>query len=288
MQQTIIGSGVMLTLVLGTAPLQAQDQRDEDIFGEQAPADVKGDTKADASKNRTQTLVDTLSIGGRLEVRSSTGQEEQQKLPDASFSQLKTADIYFDARPNRDMRVFLRQRFEETTPSAGTNNAGATAASGAGISTNSCSSCVESKIDELWFKWDLDDAVFFTFGKQHLKWGSSRFWNPSDFTARETRDPFALFDRRLGAEMLKIHIPQEKQGHNYYAIFQFDDMERNSDLKVALRGEFSVGGSAELAVTAQTGSRQPQRIGLDLSSALGPFDGNIEAAATHRVNRQFY
>ncbi len=282
MKSIQISSGSWLALVLTAAgcwTAQAQDQRDEDIFGEKPAAEGK---KPADGKSRTQNLVDTLQIGGRLEVRSSTGQEEQQKLPDASFSQVKTADVYFDTRPNRDMRVFLRQRFEELTPAvANTTAAGTTPAV-------ACSSCVQSKIDELWFKWNIDDAVFMTLGKQHLKWGSSRFWNPTDFTARESRDPFALFDRRLGSDLLKIHIPQEKQGHNYYAIFQFDDMERNADLKFALRGEFSVASSAELALTAEAGSRQPQRLGVDLSSALGPFDGNIEAAATHRVQKQFF
>ncbi len=138
--------------------------------------------------------------------------------------------------PNKDMRAFLRARFEELTPPR-------TAPAPAAVAKLACGSCVDSKLDELCFKWDWGDQLFMTYGKQHLKWGSGRLWNPTDFSAREVRDPFALFDRRLGQEILKIHFPQEKQGHNYYAVLKFDDMSRNDDLALALRSEFSVGES---------------------------------------------
>lgn len=272
-----VSLSIVLLGGLSGSRLQAQDQRDEDIFGETPAAKPAGPEST--GSGRTQTLIDTLQIGGRLEIRSNSGQEEQQKFTEASFSQLKTADIYFDTRPNKDMRVFLRQRFEEQRPTP--------ALSGASGAT-SCTDCVSSKIDELWFKWDLNDQLFFTYGKQHLKWGSSRFWNPTDFTAREVRDPFALFDRRLGTELLKINFPQEKQGHNYYAVLQFDEAKRNDDILLALRAEFSVGSSAELALSAQTGRANPHKLGIDLSSALGPLDVNLEAAATQRQQRTFY
>ncbi len=273
MRSTVwIGLGWSL---LGASGLYAQDQRDEDIFGSEPK---KESTPAPTTEGSPQALMDTMQIGGRLEVRSSTGQEEQQKLPKANFQQLKTADVYFDTRPNKDLRVFLRTRWTETTP----------VATPAAPDPRDCASCVDTKLDELWFKWDWDDTVFVTYGKQHLKWGSSRFWNPSDFTAREVRDPLALFDRRLGQELLKIHIPQEKQGHNYYAVVQFDDAARNDDVGLALRGEFSIGQAGELALSAQTRRNSPQRLAVDLSTALGPVDLTVEAASSKRQNRQFF
>lgn len=270
----------LMYAALSSAAATAQDQRDEDIFGGSEPAPAA----AADPQSRAQGLEDTLQIGGRLEIRSNTGQEEQQKLPAASFTQLKTADIYFDARPNKDMRIFLRQRFEERTPATPSAAVGG----GSNEPNAACTNCIESKIDELWFKWDLNDQVFFTYGKQHLKWGSSRFWNPTDFTALEVRDPFALFDRRLGTELLKVHVPQEKSGNNHYAIVQFDRARRNDDFLLALRSELTVGSSAEFALSAQTGRSHPQRIGADISSALGPFDVNLEAATSKRQQRQFF
>ncbi len=287
----------LLCVALGlswSAAAVAQDQRDDEIFGGEeskpaAPADTpkklsEAEAKTEApTDGRSQGLSDSLQIGGRLEVRSASAQLEQQLFQRAAYQQVKTADLYFDTRPNKDLRVFLRTRFEETTQPTQAANAPSSVPAPAG-----CSSCVASKIDELWFKWDLNDRWFFTYGKQHLKWGSGRLWNPTDFTAREVRDPFALFDRRLGQELLKIHFPQEKEGHNYYAVFQFDDMQRNDDLALALRGEFSVGSSAELALSAQMGKNRPQRLGVDISSALGPFDVNLEGSSSRKLSRTFY
>lgn len=280
--------GLGLSLFLNAAA-SAQDQRDEEIFGsptppqpESSPQPPSVSQSSPQNEGRTQGLGDTLQVGGRLEVRGATGQLEQQPFPEASYSQLKTADIYFDTRPNKDLRVFLRTRLEERDATV------TTPGTAGGPPSSQRVNSLTTAIDELWFKWDLEDRLFFTYGKQHLKWGSGRLWNPTDFTAREVRDPFALFDRRLGQELLKIHFPQEKEGHNYYAVFQFDDASRNDDISLALRGEFSVGSSAELAISAQTGRARPQRIGLDLSSALGPFDVNVEAAGSKRNQRDFF
>jgi hypothetical protein len=214
---------------------------------------------------RESALVDTLTVGGRLELRGSTGQRERDSLAESEFAQLKQADVYFDTRPNPDVRAFLRMRLSEETGDE-----------------------VTTALDELWLKWDINDAWFFTAGKQHLKWGSGRFWNPTDFTARETRDPFALFDRRLGQTLIKLHYPVESLGFNYYAIAQLDDVQRNDDVGGALRGEFPFLGMGELALSFQTRRAKPLRFGADVSSALGPVDVRVETAVTKRNRQSFY
>lgn len=279
---------LVLVLAAGLLPelVQAQDQRDEDIFGEgakptQAPAEEKKDagaTPSHALDRQAKALMDTMQIGGRLEVRATSSQAENQRFQEGSFTPSKTADIYFDTRPGEDIRVFLRTRLSELetlTPDPVTGEL-------------KRGTDLQQDIDELWFKWDLARSVFITYGKQHLKWGSGQIWNPTDFTAREVRDPFDLFDRRLGQNLLKIHIPNEKMGFNYYAVVQFDDAERNEDLGLALRGEFAFLGTGELALTAQARSNAPQRLGVDVSSALGPIDVNVEAAFTKRQKRTFF
>jgi len=276
---------VMAALVF-SGSAQAQDTRDDDIFGEgakptQAP---QGEETKDSSRplesleQQAKALMDTMQIGGRLELVSTSSLREKQRFGEGNFSPSKTADIYFDTRPSEELRVFLRTRlaeYETLEPSLVTG-------------ALERKTAIRQDIDELWFKWELDRSVFFTYGKQHLKWGSGQIWNPTDFTAREVRDPFALFDRRLGQNLLKIHIPNEKMGFNYYAVVQFDDAERNDDLGLALRGEFAFLGSGELAITAQSRSHAPQRLGLDVSSALGPIDVNVEAALTKRQQRRFF
>ncbi len=256
----------LTSAVLLSGVAAAQDQRDNDIFGEAAPAAPSPGTTAAPARLQEPTasaLVDTLQIGGRLELRANSSQQEQQKFPESSYSQLKRADLYFDTRPNKDLRTLLRLRLSEEAP---VNPAVAAAAAG----TSVCTRCAKTEIDEFWFKWDVDDAVFFTLGKQHVKWGSARLWNPTDFTAVTTRDPLALFDSRLGQELLKVHIPVEKQGFNYYALLQFDDTKRNDDLGVALRGEFAFGGIGEAALTFQTRQDSPIHYGADVSFGCTP------------------
>lgn len=261
---------LVLSLTFCSWSAFAEDDFEKNIFS--------GTPQKETETSTSDKLADTLQVGGRLEIRYNTAHTEQQKLMDSGYSQLKRADIYFDTRPTSDLRALLRLRLTEEKP---TNNAlaAATAAYEQPISTN---------IDELWFKWDIKDSVFVTVGKQHLKWGSGRMWNPTDFTAVSNRDPLALFDSRLGQELVKVHIPVEKQGYNYYAILQFDSMRRASDLGFALRGEFPFLGTGEAALSFQTRSDEAMRIGADVSSAVGPVDIYLESATMTNEQRTFY
>lgn len=262
---------VFLFSSLLTTAAMAQDARDEEIFGTSAPTNSESEKKAgEPKKESSSPITDSLLIGGRLEIRTNSAVEEQQQFGKGAFTGLKQADVYFDSRPNPDLRTFLRARFSETKSPLLPNPV------------------LTQDLDELWFKWDIDNAVFFTLGKQHLKWGSGRFWNPTDFVTQETRDPFALFDRRLGQDMLKIHVPNEKRGFNYYAVIQWADANRNDDIGLALRGEFAFLGTGELSLSAQTRRGAPLRLGVDVSSALGPIDVHVETAFTKHESRIFY
>ena len=284
----------MKTIFLGTAifflsapglstQVLAQDARGDEIFGgsatEESPKEESSKpTQSISAAPSPPSFADTLQVGGRLEWRSQSAQEQQQTFQKSTYSQLKRADIYFDSRPNPDLRSFLRLRFSEEKPGS----------SSAQAPTTSCTTCVKTEIGEFWFKWDNSDTVFYTLGKQNLKWGSGRLWNPTDFTAQATRDPFALFDSRLGQELLKIHVPIESLGFNYYAIVQFDNMRRNDDIGGALRGEFAFGGFGEAAISFQTRQDSPIQLGFDVSSGLGPIDVYVESAFTKRQGRTFY
>jgi hypothetical protein len=257
---------------LGTAA-EAQDARDAEIFGGEAQAPAEPEPAPSPATATARELVDTLQVGGRLELRASTSQNESDKLAGSELRQLRQADVFFDTRPTKDMRAFLRARFHEQTPAS------------PGVEPRRG---VEQDIDELWLKWDVDDAVFFTVGKQHLKWGSGRFWNPTDFTAAETRDPFELFDRRLGQSLIKLHLPLEKQAFNFYAVAQLDEADENDEIGGALRAELAFLGTGEAAFSLQTRAGRAQRAGADVSTALGPVDVYVEAAASRREARQFF
>ena len=270
----------VVAVLIANESVFAGDARDEDIFGSSAPAKTAS-PEAEISKQ----LADTLQIGGRLEIRTDSGEKEGVRAAGSDFGQLKQADIYFDTRPNKNLRGFLRLRLTEAGGSDGSQGAPI----GLNDPTTSCSAnCLRTDIDEMWLKWDIANQVYATLGKQHVKWGSGHFWNPTDFTAVRVIDPLALFDRRLGTEMLKLHLPFEKQGYNLYAILEYAGASHIEQLSGSLRGEFAFGGIGEAALSLQMAAHAPLKAGIDISSAVGPLDIHSETAFTKRESQQLY
>jgi len=135
-------------------------------------------------------------------------------------------------------------------------------------------------LDQLWVNFDIAHTLFVTAGRQHVKWGVSRFWNPTDFLTPQRRDPLAVFDARLGASMIKLHLPSESHGWNLYAIGLIDNAGPASTLGQlggAIRGEITL-GRGEVGVEAVFQPRRKARFGLDASSAIGPLDAYAEVA----------
>jgi len=181
-------------------------------------------------------------------------------------------DGYFDARPIDRVRgmVVGRLTYDPTIDPNATNSA-------FGVPTSSNPGVL---LDQLWVNFDVARTVFVTAGRQHVKWGVSRFWNPTDFLSPQRRDPLAVFDARLGASMVKLHLPSESKGWNLYGIGLLDNAGPASTLGQvggAVRGEVVVGGAAlGLGAVFQRG-RKP-RFGFDGSSAAGPFDVYAEVS----------
>lgn len=271
-------------------PVLAADERDQEIFGTSDTTSAAESVKSlgaegESGKGLTQRLVDTLQIGGRLEVRLDSNNRERTRAADSEVSRLKQADIYFDTRPNSNLRSFLRLRLSE-----GGSNGGTPAVSSDPNQANDVcvSGCVRSDIDEMWLKWDIAQKFFVTYGKQHVRWGSGRLWNPSDFTSVRVVDPLALFDRRLGVDMLRLHVPFEQQGYNLYAVLLYPNAKRIDQLSGALRGEFAFGGIGEIALSFQTAANAPIRAAIDLSTGLGPVDIHTETVFTKRQSQTLY
>jgi hypothetical protein len=135
-------------------------------------------------------------------------------------------------------------------------------------------------LDQAWLRFDIAHTVFVTAGKQHVKWGTSRFWNPTDFLSPQRKDPLAVFDARTGASMLKLHVPWESKGWNFYGIALMDNAGPASTLGRiggAARAEVVL-GQAEMGASAVLQRGRKPRFGLDISSALGPVDVYAEAA----------
>ncbi len=97
-------------------------------------------------------------------------------------------------------------------------------------------------LDQLWVNFDVEHRAFVTAGRQHVKWGVGKFWNPTDYLHPVKRDPLATFDVRTGTTMVKLHVPWEKRGWNFYAVALLEDAAGDTDPDAEPAGARSGGG----------------------------------------------
>jgi hypothetical protein len=283
------------------APADASRPDDNALFGDsteappatEAPATTQQDRDAQAlggpaatnAFDTEEAVEDPLKIGGRFYLRALTQANEGVSFGDTSFSSPMLVDGYFDARPTDRLRGFVlgRLTFDPTRR----EGSGSLLPSGTSSATTAAPRVL---LDQAWLRFDLGRTLFITAGKQHVKWGTSRFWNPTDFLSPQRRDPLALFDARTGATMLKVHVPWEAKGWNFYAIGLLDNAGPADTLgRVggAARAEVVL-GSAELGIDAVLQRGRKPRFGLDFSSGLGPIDIHGELALKRGSDSPLY
>jgi hypothetical protein len=239
------------------------------IFGDDEDAIPKG--VIDELEETLGTTNDYLDIGGELWLwlqyeAKEEGEPEAFRLRSPNF-----LDLYADARPLDRLRAFVQGRllFDYTVQEGGDEKD------------------LEVLLDQLWVKFDILQTVYLTIGKQRLRWGVGQIWQPTDFVNQQRRDPISLFDRRLGVSLIKLHLPIESLGWNFYVIGNFEGVDQPQKIGGAFRAEF-VYGPAELGLSAAFKKDEPQRLGADLSVGVWLFDVRLEAALSHRVRTPFF
>jgi hypothetical protein len=293
-----------------TAPPSASDEH-----GTSRDVDLLGDPNAGPRLSQEVAPDDPLKIGGQIYLRASYNNPGSPtfdfsnptdvKSQHTTFSAPSLVDAFFDARPNDRVRGFLLGRlfFDPTLPtttaSTGTTSGTMTGTSMAvtptapGLSGVSSTRGPAAVLDQLWLRFDIAHTVFVTAGRQHVKWGTARFWTPTDFLHPEHRNPVAVFDARPGYTMLKLHVPWEERGWNFYAFGLVEGVRRwdpstntyplGND-RVATLGQLGgaaraelVLGPAELGLDAVVYKDQKPRYGADLSFGVGDFDLYVDA-----------
>ena len=218
---------------------------------------------------------DWLKIGGTLYQRAVVSWNQDPTTdgsngPDTfGFSAPSLLDVYLDARPNDRLRGFAlgRLRYDATLPASGATSLLPTVGA-AGASNPSVS------LDQLWLRFDVLRKVYLTVGRQKVKWGTGHIWNPTDFLNAQRRDPLAPFDLRLGINAVKVHVPIESLGWNFYAFGLLDNngpANTLGQLGGALRGEIVV-GPAEVGFAGVWVKGRRPRYAIDVSTPIGPFD----------------
>lgn len=234
-----------------------------------------------------EAVSDPLKIGGSLLMFAQGYFQEKNPFLKGSFSAPMILDVYLDGRPNDRLRAYAvgRLQFDPTRPAgdgstATSSSTAPTALVGLTPATRANPSVF---LDQLWLRFDIARKVYLTIGRQKVRWGVSRIWYPTDFLNSQPRDALNPFDVRLGVNMVKVHVPIESLGWNFYAYGLLDAVKLTSagvqleQLGGALRAEFVL-GPMELGVGGVWQKDRRGRYGIDVSTPLGPFDVFAEAA----------
>ena len=127
----------------------------------------------------------------------------------------------------------------------------------------------------MWIRFDILQKVFVTTGKQHVHFGTGRFWQPTDYLHPVKRNPLDVFDARGGVTMIKVNVPWEAQGWNFsgFGVTEDPNAATNTIGKVAgaARAEVVLAG-VELGADIFAHKGERPRYGFDLSTGIWDFD----------------
>ncbi|HVZ88717.1 MAG TPA: hypothetical protein VHG72_17220, partial [Polyangia bacterium] len=233
-----------------------------------------------------------LQIGGQLYLRAQSTASGHQTPGEWSFDAPSLLDVYLDARPNPRVRAFIlgRMSYDPALPPVtatssmnltGSNGALASATSPTGFSSFSNTRGPATLLDQMWIRFDVLEKVFITAGKQHVRWGTGRFWQPTDYLHQEKRNPLDVFDARPGTTMLKLNVPWEEKGWNFYGFAVAEDPNSPtptiSQVAGAFRAEVVVAG-VELGADTYLHKGGRPRYGFDMSTGIYDFDVYADVA----------
>jgi hypothetical protein len=233
---------------------------------------------------------DPLKIGGQFYWRVMSSGKQGQYPQDWSLSAPALLDVFMDARPNDRVRAFVlgRMSYDPTLPPNGTTtstsiNASTTSAQGSDSVSGLFGQATRGPsvaLDQMWLRFDLLHTVFITAGKQHVRWGTARFWTPTDYLHLLPRNPLLPFDPRTGTTMLKLHVPWEARGWNFYAYALPEGIAatpQTGDIAGAVRAEIVLGTlEAGAGVFGQRNSKA--KFAGDFSFGVWDLDFYGEAA----------
>ncbi|HTP24302.1 MAG TPA: hypothetical protein VMK12_01415 [Anaeromyxobacteraceae bacterium] len=250
---------------------------------------------------------DPLKIGGQLYLRSNLSAREHAPPSQWTLTVPSLTDVFLDVRPTNRVRGFVlgRMFFDPTLSSTAT-----------GLASGAATPNPQVLLDQLWLRFDLARTVFFSLGRQHVKWGAGHFWNPTDYLHPVKLDPLAPFDERTGIFLARLDLPWERRGWNLYAIAAFESLATqatsafltsvpaatgtSSTLAQPVRpsntlGQVGGGARAELVLgrwelgadgIAQRGIRP--RLGFDVSGPVGELDVRGELSLRTRSDVPLY
>ncbi len=201
------------------------EDEDFDSLFESDSIEVEGNSDEEAETADEFLEGERMRWGGRLEASFESKWKYYDILPkfrdlnnpdEVSFTPDFGAIMYFDAKPNKNFRVF--GKFEASYP---------------------FTSMEDYTIYELFSDFNWKERLFFRLGKQKIKWGVGYFFSPADTINLTTIDPENVDAEKEGPLAFKTQFSFSK--HNLYFYIIADDITRPDELAYAPKIEFVVG-----------------------------------------------
>jgi hypothetical protein len=222
------------------------EESDDDLFGGGSSEDdlfggsLVEDLAPDTDNFVDEVLAGGTTIGGRYSLTTGMDWYWNQgfgEWDDATFDEeLLSAELdamlFLDARPDENLRVFLKGdleypfEFREDDPDTDDKD-----------ETRNFDDVFH--ITELFSDFDYKDAVFFRGGKQTINWGVGYFYSPANLLNITTIDPEDPEAEQEGPLAVKMQYPFGINNAYLYVVPQGD---KPDDTIIAPKLEFVVGG----------------------------------------------
>jgi len=280
---------LLLIVLLLTSPVLVQGAErisESDMFGDsasRATADTgrgifeeAGLEISSANPNHSEK---TTQLGGTFSTQGDFSLRDDFPLKDTAVSNPNILFLYLDSKLEHDARFLVRARaFYDPTGTAGGGFGNLSNPYGSGGNKN-----VKMSLQELKYSANLDQKIFLTVGRQKVKYGASRFFNPTDFLNLQALNFFLPSDERPGVDMVKAHIPSGVS--NFYAAKMAGNLASSGNPagsyfrgEVAYDGGGEFLGGGEMSLSGYFPRHQRARAGFDISQAVGDYDIYFEGA----------
>ncbi len=245
-------------------------------LAEEFPEAGMGETHGISLEEKSSTENDRFRLGGALWSEVSVYGLDSQASQRDYFSNTNQFWLYGEGKLRDDIRALIRGKllFDSTARETVPN-----------LITGAVQKRYQPDLEEMKIQFSAKKTVFFTLGKQKIKWGSGQIWNPSDFVNVIKRDPLRASDERTGVVLVKSHVPVGSA--NLYSIELIEGASRVSEVGQVFRAEVPI-ATSELALSAAFRKDRKSLLALDWSSALGSIDVYTEATYSSGSDLVFY
>lgn len=247
MRKTI--SLLVLSLVLCLSSLGfASDFDFDDLFGDDLFMEIQ-EEEGTFKPEEILLVNEGLELGGNysLSVDASRLYPDKGEAVNSLEARLG-GQLYLDARPDPDFRLFSKARFNYAIPNGEQNHQ------------------FDVKLLELFSDFNYENKVFFRAGKQRAEWGVGYFFSPADVINLGRIDPENPTADREGPIALKVHYPHKS--NNYYLYTIFEGVSKPEQIAIAPKMEYLLGKS-ELGAGLFYQKDKSTRAMLTISSSFG-------------------